>query len=163
MPASTGTAGSPATPRPLNYSSGPRRRRRPRGPAPRHRRHHPLDSRYPGHGPRPLLAEGAERGDSPTTIAQAIEDLLTDATRAEMIATTELCRAISQASLRTYQANGIERIEWASAGDGRVCPICQKNADGGARRPGSQFPSGQTSPPGHPWCRCALVPVTGGS
>jgi SPP1 gp7 family putative phage head morphogenesis protein len=110
-----------------------------------------------------VLAEGAERGDSPTTIAKAIEGLLTDATRAEMIATTELCRAVSQASIRAYLANGIERVTWASAGDGRVCPICQTNAEAGPRRPGAQFPSGQTSPPGHPWCRCALVPVTGGA
>jgi SPP1 gp7 family putative phage head morphogenesis protein len=110
-----------------------------------------------------VLAEGAERGDSPTTIGKAIEGLLTDATRAEMIATTELCRAVSAASLNTYLANGIERIEWDSAGDGRVCPICQTNQDAGARRPGDTFPSGHTSPPGHPWCRCALVPVTGGA
>jgi SPP1 gp7 family putative phage head morphogenesis protein len=110
-----------------------------------------------------LLAEGAERGDSPTTIATAIEGLLSDATRAEMIATTELCRAVSAASLGTYLANGIERIEWDSAGDGRVCPICQTNQDAGPRTPGDTFPSGQTAPPGHPWCRCALVPVTGGA
>jgi SPP1 gp7 family putative phage head morphogenesis protein len=110
-----------------------------------------------------VLAEGAERGDSPTTIGKAIESLLSNPTRAEMIATTELTRAVSQASLNTYLANGIERIEWDSAGDGRVCPICQTNQDAGSRRPGDSFPSGQTSPPGHPWCRCALVPVTGGS
>jgi SPP1 gp7 family putative phage head morphogenesis protein len=110
-----------------------------------------------------VLAEGAERGDSPTTIGKAIEALLTDPTRAEMIATTELTRAVSRASLNTYLANGIERIEWDSAGDGRVCPICQTNQDAGSRAPGDTFPSGQTSPPGHPWCRCALVPVTGGA
>ncbi|MHB9861970.1 phage portal protein [Streptomyces sp. YIM S03343] len=110
-----------------------------------------------------LLAEGAERGDSPTTIAKAIEALLTDATRAEMIATTELCRAVSQASLRTYLANGIESVEWVSAGDGRVCNLCADNAEAGPRRPGTFFPNGQTAPPGHPWCRCALVPVTGGA
>ncbi|MFF1284296.1 phage portal protein [Streptomyces sp. NPDC058299] len=110
-----------------------------------------------------LLAEGAERGDSPTTLAKAIEGLLSNASRAEMIATTELCRAVSQASLRTYIANGIEFVEWASAGDGRVCPTCFDNVDGGPRRPGTFFPSGQTAPPGHPWCRCALVPVIGGS
>jgi SPP1 gp7 family putative phage head morphogenesis protein len=110
-----------------------------------------------------LLAEGAERGDSPTTIARAIEGLLTDASRAEMIATTELCRAVSQASLSTYLINGIESVEWISAGDGRVCPICQTNVEAGPRRPGSLFPSGQSAPPGHPWCRCALVPVTGGN
>lgn len=109
------------------------------------------------------LAEGAERGDSPTTIGKAIEGILTDATRAEMIATTELSRAVSQASIRTYQVNGIESVEWDSAGDGRVCPICQTNNVAPARRPGAEFPTGHTAPPGHPWCRCALVPVTGGS
>ncbi|MFG3287265.1 phage portal protein [Streptomyces sp. NPDC048179] len=109
-----------------------------------------------------LLAEGAERGDSPTTIAAAIEGLLSDVTRAEMIATTELCRAVSAATLTTYLINGIESVEWISAGDGRVCNICQTNAEEGPRRPGSLFPSGQSAPPGHPWCRCALVPVTGG-
>ncbi|MEW2301982.1 phage portal protein [Streptomyces sp. NPDC006655] len=109
-----------------------------------------------------LLAEGAERGDSPTTIAAAIEGLLTDASRAEMIATTELARAVSQASLRSYIANDIEFVEWVSAGDGRVCNLCADNADGGPRRPGTFFPTGQTAPPGHPWCRCALVPVIPG-
>ncbi|MFI5814842.1 phage portal protein [Streptomyces sp. NPDC051643] len=109
-----------------------------------------------------VLANGAEYGDSPATIGKAIEGVLADASRAEMIATTELARAVSQASLRTYIANDIERIEWASAGDGRVCPICQGNADAGSRRTGTRFPSGHTAPPGHPWCRCALVPVTGG-
>jgi SPP1 gp7 family putative phage head morphogenesis protein len=110
-----------------------------------------------------VLAEGAERGDSPTTIGKAIEGLLADATRAEMIATTELCRAVSQASIRTYLTNGIERVEWDSAGDGRVCNICQTNNVAPARRPGAEFPTGHTAPPGHPWCRCALVPVTGGA
>jgi SPP1 gp7 family putative phage head morphogenesis protein len=110
-----------------------------------------------------VLAEGVENGDSPATIAEAIEGELTDPSRAEMIATTELARAMSAASLGTYLANGIEAVEWISAGDGRVCNPCQINVEAGPRRPGSFFPSGESAPPGHPWCRCALVPVTGGT
>ncbi|NUR01362.1 MAG: phage portal protein [Streptomyces sp.] len=108
------------------------------------------------------LARGAEYGDSPTAIAAAIEGLLSNPSRAEMIATTELNRAVSRASLGSYIRNGIESVEWISAGDGRVCNICADNVEGGPRRPGSFFPSGVTAPPGHPWCRCALVPVIGG-
>ncbi|MCI3277647.1 phage portal protein [Streptomyces cylindrosporus] len=108
-----------------------------------------------------ILARAAERGDAPTTIAAAIEDLLSNPSRAEMIATTELCRAVSKASLGTYLANGIEAVEWVSAGDGRVCNICATNEEAGPRRPGNLFPNGRSSPPGHPWCRCALTPVTG--
>ncbi|MGR3875802.1 phage portal protein (plasmid) [Streptomyces graminifolii] len=109
-----------------------------------------------------MLADGALRGDSPERIASDIEGLLSNVSRAEMIATTELARAVSQASLRSYIANDIEFMEWVSAGDGRVCNLCADNVEGGPRRPGTFFPNGQTSPPGHPWCRCALVPVIGG-
>jgi len=109
-----------------------------------------------------ILADGAERGDSVDTIASAIQGLLSNPSRAEMIATTELNRAVSRASLGSYIRNGIDAVEWISAGDGRVCNICADNADGGPRPPGDFFPSGVTAPPGHPWCRCALVPVIGG-
>jgi len=109
-----------------------------------------------------VLADGALRGDSADRIASDIEGLLSNVSRAEMIATTELARAVSQASLRSYIANGIEFVEWVSAGDGRVCNLCADNVEAGAKRPGTFFPTGQTAPPGHPWCRCALVPVIGG-
>lgn len=110
-----------------------------------------------------LLAEGAARGDSPATIAKAIEALLSNPARAEMIATTELARAVSQASLQSYIANEVPLIEWDSAGDTRVCEICETNNASAPIRPGAEFPSGHTAPPGHPDCRCALVPVTGGA
>lgn len=106
------------------------------------------------------LAEGAGRGDSTDTLARDIAGVLSDPARAEMIATTELCRAVSAAGMATYLANGIEQVEWASAADGRVCAVCQTNSDAGSRRPGAPFPSGDAAPPAHPLDRCALVPVT---
>ncbi|MEU6340298.1 phage portal protein [Streptomyces sp. NPDC046977] len=108
------------------------------------------------------LAAGAARGDSTDTIARDITGILSDPARAEMIAITELNRAISAASLGTYRVNGIEYVEWITAVDERVCPLCFTNTEAGARRLETQFPSGVYMPPAHPFCRCALSPVTAG-
>jgi len=106
-----------------------------------------------------LLADGAARGDSADTIAGAIKDLLSDPSRALMIATTELSRAVSTATVQGYTLTGRTRIEWASALDDRVCPICGRNEEDGPVRIGDPFPSGDLHPPGHPWCRCAVLPA----
>ncbi|WP_369043502.1 phage portal protein [Streptomyces sp. Midd1] len=108
------------------------------------------------------LAAGTARGDSADTIARSISGVLSNPARAEMIATTELARAISAASVSTYRLNGIQFVEWMTAADERVCPLCYANADGGARRLETEFPSGVYMPPAHPYCRCALAPVTAG-
>ncbi|MFJ4787569.1 phage portal protein [Streptomyces sp. NPDC088794] len=108
------------------------------------------------------LAAGAARGDSADTIARNISGILSNPARAEMIATTELARAVSAASLSTYRVNGIEYVEWITAVDERVCPLCMSNTEAGALRLETQFPSGVYMPPAHPFCRCALMPVTAG-
>jgi SPP1 gp7 family putative phage head morphogenesis protein len=76
-----------------------------------------------------------------------------------MIATTELNRAVSAATAQGYTKRGISLGEWATAEDDRVCPICAGNEEHGAVRIGEPYPSGDLHPPGHPWCRCALLPV----
>jgi SPP1 gp7 family putative phage head morphogenesis protein len=106
-----------------------------------------------------LLADGAARGDSADTIASSIRDLLSNQSRALMIATTELNRAVSTASVQSYTLAGRTEIEWATALDDRVCPICDRNEEHGPVRIGDPFPSGDLHPPGHPWCRCAALPV----
>ncbi|MFJ6085166.1 phage portal protein [Streptomyces sp. NPDC092369] len=108
------------------------------------------------------LARGAARGDSADTIARNISSLLSDPARAEMIATTELARAISAASVSTYRVNGIDLVEWITAVDERVCPLCFTNSEAGPTRLEAEFPSGVYMPPAHPFCRCALSPVTAG-
>jgi SPP1 gp7 family putative phage head morphogenesis protein len=106
-----------------------------------------------------VLAEGAARGDSADEIAASIRSVLQDKSRALMIATTELNRAVSAATANGYTKRGISLGEWATAEDDRVCPICHGNQDAGAVRIGEPYPSGDIHPPGHPWCRCALLPV----
>ncbi|HWU23652.1 MAG TPA: phage portal protein [Nocardioides sp.] len=102
------------------------------------------------------LADGAARGDSADTIAADITALLSNPSRAQMIATTELSRAVSTAAVDGYQGRGYREIEWLDAEDDHVCAsICEPNAEHGPVRIGHPFPSGALMPPGHPWCRCA--------
>ncbi len=75
-----------------------------------------------------------------------------------MVATTEIARATSVASMDVYAANGIEASEWLITPDGRVCVICEDNADAGPVPLGAAFPSGDSAPPGHPRCRCSPIP-----
>jgi HK97 family phage portal protein len=79
--------------------------------------------------------------------------------RAEMIGRTETATAYSMASVETYKENGIDQKEWITAGDDKVSDECQENQAWGAIGIDDQFPSGDDSPPAHPNCRCAVLPV----
>lgn len=104
------------------------------------------------------LAAGAARGDSAETIAASIKGILSNVSRAHMIATTELTRAVSAATAQGYTKRGITDGRWSTADDDRVCPICGANEAEGPVRIGDPYTSGDLYPPGHPWCRCALLP-----
>jgi SPP1 gp7 family putative phage head morphogenesis protein len=80
-----------------------------------------------------------------------------DADRAFTIANTETNRAMSQASMATYTQNGITGVTWSGEEDD--CDICQGNQDAGIIATGDDFPSGDSEPPGHPNCRCAISPA----
>jgi SPP1 gp7 family putative phage head morphogenesis protein len=100
------------------------------------------------------LAEGQSVGE----LARRIQDLLTVPERAEMIAQTELARAVTCGTLDRYRDDGIDTKEWLVAPDERVCKICRGNEAAGAVPVTGLFPDGREGPPGHPRCRCALVP-----
>ena len=52
---------------------------------------------------------------------------------------------------------GVAAKGWMTAADDRVCPtICEPNGIEGAIPLDAAFTSGDTAPPGHPLCRCAL-------
>lgn len=106
------------------------------------------------------LALSLERGDSSDTLARDLADILDNGAWADLVATTEIARAVSAASMQTYAANGVEATEWLISADGRVCPICEGNADDGPVPLGAAYSSGDTAPPGHPRCRCSLAPTT---
>lgn len=107
------------------------------------------------------LSDALANGDSADTLAGNLTDILDDPAWADMVATTELARAISVSTLGTYRANGVGASTWLSAEDRRVCPACDSNEAAGPVPVGQNFPSGSSAPPAHPSCRCTLLPVVG--
>ncbi|WP_327088544.1 phage head morphogenesis protein [Nonomuraea sp. NBC_01738] len=106
-----------------------------------------------------VLADAVAEGWSADHLAGEIRDMLEWPERALMIATTEIARAVSEASIARYRDAAIEYVEWDTAYDEDVCPICKLNEDAGPVQIGEPFPGGVPQPPQHPWCRCAPQPV----
>jgi SPP1 gp7 family putative phage head morphogenesis protein len=101
------------------------------------------------------LADSIAAGYSPAKAAKIITAKIGDPARALTIAITEQNRAMSAASLIMYEEAQIEQVEWNSV---EPCDICAEN-DGQVVTLGQAFESGDTQPPAHPNCRCALLPV----
>jgi SPP1 gp7 family putative phage head morphogenesis protein len=101
------------------------------------------------------LADSIAAGFSPARAAKVITEKIGDPARALTIAITEQNRAMSAATLLTYQEAQVEQIEWNAV---EPCDICAPN-DGQVVNLGEAFDSGDTQPPAHPNCRCALLPV----
>ena len=106
-----------------------------------------------------LLHDALLHGDSPGALAGRLMNLVASPERALLIAQTEIARAISAATEARYREAGVEFVEWATAEDERVCPICGGNELAGVIPIGTPFPGGTPTPPAHPRCRCALLAV----
>jgi len=99
--------------------------------------------------------------DNGESLGALIEDLtpIFGRGRAELIASTEVTRAYAEANRQAYIETGVvDQIEWRTAVDERVCPICGPlhGTQTSARNP--DF-GGRGIPPAHPRCRCWIVPV----
>ena len=76
------------------------------------------------------LTDGLVRGDSPREVARLLADEV-DVTeeRAERIARTEIIRAHAEGQLTALEDLGVEEVgvmvEWVTAGDDKVCPLCE--------------------------------------
>jgi SPP1 gp7 family putative phage head morphogenesis protein len=101
------------------------------------------------------IGEAIALGLSPTQAATLINRSIADPSRALTIAITEQNRAISYATISRYQEAGLQEMEWVTSDP---CDLCADN-DGEVVEIGGMFPSGDTQPPVHPHCRCALLPV----
>lgn len=121
-----------------------------------------------------ILAGALETGSAPREVAESIADILaplrediaaqlnadinlmmSDSERALMIAQTEMSRAVSVANREMYIDSGVEQVEWLTADP---CDECQENEDVSPIGIDEEFPSGDTEPPAHPNCVCALAP-----
>lgn len=101
-----------------------------------------------------ILAKG---GDGATLIA-AIQAVLDSEQDADLIARTEATRAMNAAAMEAYRSAGVQKVQWITR-SGNPCPICLANEAAGPRYLGEPFPSGDTAPPAHPHCECALIPA----
>lgn len=113
------------------------------------------------------LAASIELGMSVQDIAAVLEkDYEFSEQRAELVANTERAFADVRGNCIGYAESGVVGgLEWVTAneGDEKVCPDCEMNdgasvpmdEDGNATEP---FPDGSTTAPGHPECRCDLLP-----
>lgn len=108
---------------------------------------------------RRLTATAIEQGHSPRMLKNALRaDFASwSPRRAETVARTEMAFAQSDASLKSYESMGHEGKEWSWPG-GEPDGICDTN-DGQQVPLDKPFRSGHQAPPGHPSCRCALLPV----
>jgi hypothetical protein len=100
------------------------------------------------------LSDSIAAGFSPGRAAKVIAAKIGDPARALTIAITEQNRAISMATIQNYQRFGLEKMEWSGA---NPCDLCAPN-EGQVVTVGAAFKTGNTQPPVHPNCRCALLP-----
>jgi hypothetical protein len=104
------------------------------------------------------VGEAIELGLNAKTSAKNIMNHVANPARALSIAITEQNRAISTATSNRYLEAGLEKMQWLVFDP---CKICAENANQVVSI-GAPFPSGDTQPPAHPHCRCALAPIIPG-
>ncbi len=102
-----------------------------------------------------LVASAVANGQSVASAASDIKDQLDteiSGWRAEMIAQTEIARAMTASALDTFSQGGVTGFQWAYAAG--ACAFCLSHGD-------QVYPTSDTAdaPPGHPRCRCAATPV----
>ncbi|MEU0940108.1 hypothetical protein [Embleya sp. NPDC005971] len=104
-----------------------------------------------------LLARLTREGASYADMVRGVSDLLTDADARAVQTVIDLMtsRSMSQGALDLYASEGIGQVDFVTAGDDRVCPIC---TDCEIKGP---YGVGESPTPGiHPHCRCVLMPTS---
>lgn len=110
-----------------------------------------------------VLADGLAQGKNPRVVGAELTKAVTDIgkNRATLIARTETIRAHAEGQLIAFEQLGVEElgvaVEWSTAGDNRVCPLCKPLSGIVLKRSEA---TGMI--PRHPNCRCAWVPANVG-
>jgi SPP1 gp7 family putative phage head morphogenesis protein len=109
-----------------------------------------------------VLTDGLTQGKNPRDIGRLLaKEIGITRKRAEMIARTEVIRAHAEGQLDAMEALEVEEVgvmvEWSTAGDDRVCPMCQP-LEGSVMK----IKEARGILPRHPLCRCAYIPANVG-
>jgi len=116
------------------------------------------------------IARWIENDEPLSSLVKDIERFGFDRKRAKLIASTEVTRAIAIGQHQAFIESGVEVMQWRTARDERVCPICGKlhrqdvgiyDRFSGALPDDMQqrYKTTFQLPPAHPRCRCWIVPV----
>jgi Phage portal protein/Phage Mu protein F like protein len=107
---------------------------------------------------RRIIVQALIDGMTPAEVETAIKNSLTfSATRAEMIARTELASAHVQGALAAARRSGVVMKKYSMLGSEHdLDDECDVNADAGEIGLEEGFPSGHSGPPYHPNCVCAV-------
>jgi Phage Mu protein F like protein len=108
-----------------------------------------------------LIADAIETGiedslgvDGTAALIRDVMDSMTTY-RSQMIASTEMNDAFSEAAIRKLDRLGVEWKQWITAT--ACCDECAENEDASPIPIDEDFPSGDARPPAHPNCRCAVT------
>jgi HK97 family phage portal protein len=97
------------------------------------------------------IADGVNAGDPSDVIGGALDDILGDPLRSELIAHTETARMLTNAAMDQYALFGVK--QWDLVTSAGACPTCQSLEDQNPHDVGDG-----KQPPVHPRCRCAASP-----
>ena len=110
---------------------------------------------------RSVVADAVAEGWSADHLRQAIlDDHAFSDDRAKTIARTEIAFAHEAGNVAGWKAsNQVEAVRWLLGSEHGEPDECDDNADDDAVPLGEEFSSGDSQPPAHPNCVCALVAV----
>ncbi len=111
---------------------------------------------------RALVEQAVTDGMTPDELSQAIvDDFAFSASRAELIADTELAMANVAGNLEGWRQSGVvEKKGWLLSNDHDHDDECDDNAEQGEIDLDDVFESGDDGPPAHPRCECDVYAVT---
>jgi len=107
-----------------------------------------------------ILTAGLIKGDGVMAIARALKDNVStiNATRARVIARTEIIAAHAEGQLDAFELLGVEEVgimaEWSTAGDGKVCDECAA-----LESVVMTIAAARGLIPRHANCRCCWIPA----
>ncbi len=104
-------------------------------------------------------ADWADSRDTLDELGGILSDALASEDTAVTLVGTEINIYTGLAAHDYYMANSVAWVQWVT--DPSLtgpCPMCQGNEDGSPVLNGQPFRSGHVSTPGHPNCRCSVLP-----
>lgn len=109
---------------------------------------------------RDAEARAFREGLTPDQFGEAIDAIIDNPDRADLIAEFELSDAQASAAMDAWRESGVvEGKEWLLSNDHAEDDECNDNADAGVVDLDEDFPSGDDTAPAHPRCDCDVAAV----